>query len=118
MKTKLLLLAVFVMVLGISSKAQVVYAAYHGNADEFEPRVEVFYSSVGYYHWELVENRVWVPGRAIITSHGVEIIPGHWDIYTERVKCYDVRHFPPPPRPYYHKCHKKHKHHHRDHDDD
>lgn len=121
MKKKIILVGLIIVMSSMTAESQNTRRGYGYHDDEeyyendYDPHddyvlngVEVYYSTEGYYHWEIVEKRVWIPGYVRFTRFGIEAVPGHWEIITERMRCYDVSHFPPPPV-YYHK-HKHHKH--------
>lgn len=85
---KIILMAALFVALG----ATTVNAQYT-NRDQTERRTTepgVYQDDRGEYQWQTVEHRVWIPERrtAGIFGIGSRIIPGHYEIRTDRVKRY------------------------------
>jgi hypothetical protein len=85
---KIILMAALFVALG----ATTVNAQYT-NRDQTERRTTepgVYQDDRGKYQWQIVEHRVWIPERrtAGIFGIGSRIIPGHYEMRTDRVKLY------------------------------
>ena len=107
MKRFLLSLA-FCAALGASS----VYANRIPERDRIVRRYDernVYYDSRGEYHWQVIEREVWISERRVGTVFGTRVIPGHYEVRTQRVKIYHNNRYRDNDERYYDRNHQYNK---------
>lgn len=82
MKKILLTMALFAAIGAVSAQSN-----RNDNCQRYDER-EVFQDHNGSYHWQVSEQRVWIPTQRVGGSIFGRTIPGHYETRTDRQKIY------------------------------